>query len=160
MATVTTVHTIIRRQACRATQLPSFNNCAIRTFYTYKIPINAPRVELDDGSILIHKPKPQTLLSDEALLPPLLYDWAEPHKRLTREQITEARRLREEDPDRWTVSELAQRYEIPPKVMKHWVTTPKERREFLQHKEQQKFDRSSTMKKVFLIERERRKSLW
>lgn len=160
MATLQSVRATICRHASRTfPQTPSILSTC-RTFYTYKVPTDTPRTELDDGSILIHKKKPEVKITDEAFLPPKLHDWNFKPPRLTKEQIAEARRLREEDPDRWTIPELAKQFGTVSQILRLFVGTPKERAEFVNRKHQERFDRLPYKRKIALVDRQRRKHLW
>ncbi|KAJ3293943.1 hypothetical protein HK104_004099 [Borealophlyctis nickersoniae] len=130
-----------------------------RTHYTWNVPKDTKRVKLDDGSTLIYRrnPVPQPTSEDE--LPPLLWEQPELQK-LTQEQIFEARALRKEDPDRWTVSELAKKFNTYEGIIKSLVRAPPERAAWVEKKEQMHFDELPWRKKARLVNRQRRKALW
>jgi hypothetical protein len=71
-----------------------------RGFYTFNTPKDTPRIALEDGSLIIEKHKLIKIDADN--LPPLLKKF-NPSIPLTKEQKIEAKRLRKEDSDSWTV---------------------------------------------------------
>jgi hypothetical protein len=71
-----------------------------RGFYTFNTPKDTPRIALEDGSLIIEKHKTVQIQPDK--LPPLLKQF-KPSMELTKEQKIEARMLRKEDSDSWTV---------------------------------------------------------
>ncbi|KAJ3050679.1 hypothetical protein HK097_008332 [Rhizophlyctis rosea] len=136
------------------------NRTTSRTsYYTFNVPSDTPRTELDDGSILIARHKPTTILP-ESYLPPRLDRYAESIPPLTKEQKEEIRRLRTEDPDRWTVSELAKEFETLPLYVVRCCAAPRERIEFVQKKDQERFDELPFRRKLTHIQRLRRRALW
>ena len=143
-----------------------------RSFYTWNIPKDTPRSKLDDGSTLIHRrhnlsPNVSTantldsaasssLTFDESKLPPRLRSWPD-RSILSKDQIMEARNLRNSNPDVWTVSKLAKRYNTFPAFILKIAPFPPERKRLLQSLEEDTFNKLSISKKVTMIDRLRRK---
>ncbi|KAJ3311180.1 NEDD8-activating enzyme E1 regulatory subunit [Blyttiomyces sp. JEL0837] len=123
-----------------------------RSFYTWHIPKAAPRTKLDDGSVLIDIRKPFDTITKESELPPRLRTYPK-RSWLSPEQIAEARQLRTEDPDTWTVQALARKYNTFPGFIMRIADCPPERKEMLQRQRQESFDRLPISKKVTLIDR-------
>ncbi|KAI9199873.1 uncharacterized protein BJ171DRAFT_517233 [Polychytrium aggregatum] len=137
-----------------------------RSFYSWNIPTNTPRVALDDGSLLIHRkaptPTPVQVFRSESQLPPLARPnkVERPHRALTPAEVREAQTLRHNDPDSWCVEYLAERYNTSAEEIMEKVKAPKIRKEFLVEREVEQFERLGISKKKAIIERIRRKSLW
>ncbi|KAJ3189548.1 hypothetical protein HK101_008914 [Irineochytrium annulatum] len=158
-----------------------------RSFYTFHIPADAKRERLDDGStfitlhpnpvagpnpLLTHKPAssislPQLPVSANRapatiadLPPPVRKQREVPYHVMTEAEINEARELRERDPDTWTVSQLARRYDVHDTTILALTRMPAERREWLERQEAERFERLTTARKIRLIDRVRRKAMW
>ncbi|KAJ3109506.1 hypothetical protein HDU97_005163 [Phlyctochytrium planicorne] len=131
---------------------------ARRSFYTWYTPKDTKRVRLDDGSTLIYKHK-ETPVPTPETLPPRLREYRQ-RSILTKEQIAEARALRTEDPDRWTVQELARKYDTFPAFIMKIAPIPESRKQYLKRKQEDDFNKLSISKKQTIIDRLRRKSLW
>ncbi|TPX55314.1 hypothetical protein PhCBS80983_g05408 [Powellomyces hirtus] len=148
---------------------------ARRTFYTWNIPTTTPRVILSDGSTLIHRHNnynsnnnktpassstSTTATSDlEARLPPRLRPYR-PRSVLTAEQIAELKSLRSEDPDTWTVVQLARKFDVAPTFVMRVAPPPKERVEVVKALERKRFEGLSIGKKMRAVDRIRRKATW
>ncbi|KAI8914016.1 mitochondrial ribosomal protein subunit L20-domain-containing protein [Powellomyces hirtus] len=156
---------------------------ARRTFYTWNIPTTTPRVILSDGSTLIHRHNnvnsnnnsnnnknnnktptssstSTTATSDlEARLPPRLRPYR-PRSVLTAEQIAELKSLRTEDPDTWTVVQLARKFDVAPTFVMRVAPPPKERVEVVKALERKRFEGLSIGKKMRAVDRIRRKATW
>jgi hypothetical protein len=131
--------------------------------YSKDIPKDTPRIKLDDGSHLIYRqsivtPQPET----EADLPPLVHKPKKSTDRiyLSFSEIAEARALRNNDPDRWTVGKLAKRFSCTNETIQMYAPAPKIRKEAVQDEKNRLFDNSPWIKKVRLINRMRRRALW
>ncbi|KAI8800602.1 hypothetical protein BJ742DRAFT_780216 [Cladochytrium replicatum] len=78
------------------------------SFYTWSIPKDTPRIQLEDGSTLIYRRNEpagnsETGGVDESLLPPRLRKSYPTRAWLSSEQTATMAKLRQEDPDTWTV---------------------------------------------------------
>ncbi|KAI9363957.1 mitochondrial ribosomal protein subunit L20-domain-containing protein [Zopfochytrium polystomum] len=94
------------------------------------------------------------------VLPPRLRRAYPQRSILTEAQIHECRQLRESDPDTWTVSQLAKRYNTFPGFILSIAPCPAERKAFLREQREREFERLPISKKVTAIDRMRRKMLW
>eukprot|EP00842_Homolaphlyctis_polyrhiza_P000942 jgi/Hompol1/1849/HPOL_005024-RA len=126
----------------------------VRSFYTFNVPTDTPRIQLDDGSKLVFLQR-----LEPAQLPPRVRTFPE-RAMLSSEQINRMRELRESDPDSWTVLRLAREFNTFPGFVMMVTRCPKERVDFLLEKAQQDFDAISISKKLRAINRLRRKELW
>ncbi|KAI8620136.1 hypothetical protein BC830DRAFT_1164794 [Chytriomyces sp. MP71] len=138
----------------------------MRSFYTWNVPTDTPRVTLDDGSVLISRAKAAvpvaSSLPNAAALPPRVRSFPARSK-MTAEQEEECIRLRTEQPDVWTVSALCKRYNTyPGKVLELTAEAMKNspRKQMLANQEKKRFDSLPISKKVTIIDRYRRKALW
>ncbi|KAI8815926.1 mitochondrial ribosomal protein subunit L20-domain-containing protein [Fimicolochytrium jonesii] len=156
----TTTSTILPRSA----KYPTIS--ALRTFYSWNVPADTPRTTLDDGSVLIqrhHKaPAPQVLpASTLNNLPPALRP---PHPasstEITAAQLAELQKLRREDPDTWTVTQLARKFNVPPALVMREAKCPPARKRMIVATERERFERMSIARKVRAVDRIRRKALW
>ncbi|KAJ3214765.1 hypothetical protein HDU67_001210 [Dinochytrium kinnereticum] len=139
-------------------ELTAINELCQLDFYTWHIPKDTKRIKLDDGSTLIFKRKEAPTPTVETL-PPRLREYPQ-RSILTKEQIAEARRLRNEDPDTWTIQQLARRYNTFPGFIMRIAPIPEHRRQFLAKQREDEFNRLTISKKMTLIDRMRRKALW
>ncbi|KND02122.1 uncharacterized protein SPPG_02616 [Spizellomyces punctatus DAOM BR117] len=137
----------------------SHNSLLCRSFYTWNIPTDTPRVVLDDGSTLIHRHAAPVKPSSEKDLPPRLRTYPK-RSWLTQQQIEEARTLRQEDPDTWTVQELARKYNSYPGFIMRIAPCPKDRKDMLKKQAETEFENLPLGKKKTRIDRIRRKALW
>ncbi|KAJ3411946.1 NEDD8-activating enzyme E1 regulatory subunit [Chytridiales sp. JEL 0842] len=132
-----------------------------RSFYTWHLPKDSKRCKLDDGSLFIHRKLPNSTdqVSTESSLPPRLRSYPQRSK-LTESQIQEARMLRQQDPDTWTVSELAKKYNTFPGFIMSIAPCPKGRKAYIEQQKREQFESLPLSKKVTMIDRARRKALW
>ncbi|KAI8838405.1 hypothetical protein BC829DRAFT_447409 [Chytridium lagenaria] len=112
--------------------------------------------------ILTHQyiPLNNTLIYDGIRRPPPRLREHPKRSIMSKEQIEEARRLRTEDPDTWTVQQLARKYNTFPAFILRIAPMPQQRREFLERQKEDSFNKLSISKKQTLIDRMRRKALW
>ena len=141
-----------------------------RSFYTYNVPkTGARQIELQDGSKLIFRnpvSKRESLQQSEqdeseedTILPPKVRTFPK-RSVLTPDQISEMRRLREKDPDTWTISQLCKRFNTFPGFVMRVTQCPVDRKNMLDAKRQAEFDDMEVKHKLRAINRIRRKDLW
>ncbi|TPX53118.1 hypothetical protein SeMB42_g00981 [Synchytrium endobioticum] len=145
----------------------------IRTFYTYNVPKETPRLTLDDGSTLIYRKQPSakvaipdtsasnstaTISAPSILPPPLRHEQAYP--KLTESQIQHIQELRTSDPDLWTVKTLAKEFNTYPSMIMRIVRVPDDRREYLVSEMDKWWYRLPLYKKKTVLDRMRRKAHW
>lgn len=135
-----------------------FSVCRNRLFYTFygekESSFQAVQT-LKDGSVLYQQKLPEPATD----LPPRVREF-KPRQKLSATQIEEMKTLRLQDPDIYTVKQLAKKYNVLPSfVLKHTIC-PEERKLKLQKEEALKFEQLPISKKVRAIDRIRRKALW
>ncbi|KAI9104085.1 mitochondrial ribosomal protein subunit L20-domain-containing protein [Phlyctochytrium arcticum] len=95
----------------------------------------------------------------EPILPPRLRPQIS-RPRLTPENIQTIRSLRQQDPDRWTLSALSKEFNANPAFISRIAPCPKERVAAIQQQENDQFDRMPWTRKKRWIEKVRREALW
>lgn len=129
-----------------------------RSFYTKHHKLE-PIIKLEDGSRLISKVFSGETVASEELLPPRVRNYPK-RSILSKEQIKEMKDMRRQDPDRFTVLQLAKKFNtFPGFVLKHTQISP-ERKEKLELEEMVRFENLKLSDKKRMIDRMRRKALW
>jgi len=130
-----------------------------RTHYTQNLPVDTPRLQLDDGSLFILRHSPPKTYSSYDSLPPRVRTFPK-RTPMTPEQIQEARDLRLKDPETWTVRKLCKKYNTFPGMILKITECPKERKEELMKEKENWWKQLPVSKKKVIIDRQRRKALW
>ncbi|KXS09706.1 hypothetical protein M427DRAFT_63610 [Gonapodya prolifera JEL478] len=144
---------------------PSFSQLRPKHHYSRDIPADTPRVTLPDGSLFIHRKHPVEPITDFSQLPPALpsrwrkYDASVV---LTGDQVAEMRRLRQSDPDTWTVGALSKKFGVPPPKVLALAPLPpgSERRTKVENERDRQFINSTFHRQVAILDRIRKKERW
>ncbi|RKO90804.1 hypothetical protein BDK51DRAFT_29066 [Blyttiomyces helicus] len=139
-----------------------------RSYYTWDVPTNTPRVTLDDGSTLIHRYLPTANLPSlgagkpggKPKLPPMTrpqsYLYSDPSPR----EIEEIRKLRTADPDTWTVGALAKKYKVCAEHVMQIAPAPEARTLWVEKQAAEQWLASSPARKLRVVQRIRRRERW
>ena len=125
-------------------------------------PQTAKPIILDDGSFLYKREAPATI-SSEAQLPPPTRPFKIPGTKVTKENRDEMIRLRKEDPVKWTVAKLAEKFQCPPLYIIKNVSLSdcgqegRSRREKLEKETEEKWEKTGLWTKIWKVDRARRK---
>ncbi|KAI8906416.1 mitochondrial ribosomal protein subunit L20-domain-containing protein [Gorgonomyces haynaldii] len=135
----------------------------LRTFYTHAVPHNTQRILLEDGSQMIARNAAVKLEGYETPqtneLPPLLKK-QQKFSKLDAAEIEEMKQLRAKDGDRWTVLQLAKKFNCDPYFVLTTTRCPKERKQRLLDQSIEDFNALPLSKKKRAVDRIRRKDLW
>ncbi|KAI9016955.1 mitochondrial ribosomal protein subunit L20-domain-containing protein [Gaertneriomyces semiglobifer] len=133
-----------------------------RSFYSFNTPTDTPRIQLDDGSKLIFRRAENQAAkktTESARLPPLLKK-LQPTVTLTPEKEDKIRTLRTEDPDTWTVQQLARKFNVHATTIMRIVKCPQDRREMLKQEQDRQWEALAPGQKKVKIDRMMRKAMW
>lgn len=122
-----------------------------KNFYTAA---KGKQYQLEDGSRLFLQQKP---IVNE--LPPRVHTYS-PKAKLSPTQIAEIKEKRTNDPDTFTVLQLAKEYNTFPGMIMRIAQCPSERKAKLEAQALKEFESLSLSKKKRAIDRIRRKALW
>lgn len=146
----------------------------LRTHHSANVPTDTPRIQLDDGSVFIHRFHPESDLPlNSTQLPPQINknqvipeklsespSGASEHLKATQDMVEEMRRLRHQDPDYYTVSVLAKKFNVSKLFVLNAVPAPKERKAKVQRDDERYWESLSVVKKVRVLNRIKRKEMW
>ena len=133
----------------------------VRTVYTYT-PGARPTITLADGSKLITKiTDTRKDVSDESQLPPLVHSPSGSQRiYLSPEETKQARQLRKEDPQMWTVGRLAKKFNCTKDAIMAYAPAPSEVHEAKKAEFNRYFDNLHWGKKTRIVNRIRRRFVW
>jgi hypothetical protein len=146
----------------------------LRTHHSANVPTDTPRITLDDGSMFIHRyrPEPELPVNSPQLPPQINKNQVLPenlsespsgpsqHLKATQDMVEEMRRLRHQDPDYYTVSVLAKKFNVSKLFILNAIPAPKERKTKVQRDDERYWESLSVVKKVRVLNRIKRKEMW
>ncbi|KAJ2502268.1 hypothetical protein GGH96_001203 [Coemansia sp. RSA 1972] len=117
--------------------------------------------KLDDGSIFVSRvPKELPTITEADLPPPIRKYKSADIKQLPAETRRAVQDLRADDPQHWTVSRLAKKFDVPPRAVLKLAQCPEWRRQEIQLQADKEWENLGYKKRLIRINRLRRRLLW
>lgn len=121
-----------------------------------------PPIRLNDGSVFVSRiPRPSKPITED-MLPPLINvsKPKPPVEKISKETVKEMQRLRDSDPVKWSVANLAKKFNTSTYFLNLKLTTPLSRQVELEAQAEKDWQNSDYRRRLAIINRQRRKDLW